>query len=96
MLILRRREGESILIGDDVEIEIVQIGANKVRVGVRAPDHVRVVRKEIHVIGLENAVASAISPELRKAIVDQICGKTFLNIHAELPISSLTDTSGIP
>lgn len=96
MLILRRREGEAILIGDEIEIEIVQIGANKVKIGVRAPDDVRVIRKEIQIVGAENEAAGAISPDLRMEIVDRLCGKTFLNISKERPISSLTDTSGIP
>jgi carbon storage regulator len=94
MLILRRREGESILVGDDVEIEIIQIGANKVKIGVRAPDRVRVMRKEIRIVGDQNVVAAALSPDLRKIIVDQLCGKSTLNIFAEPPISPLTDTSG--
>lgn len=96
MLILRRREGESILIGDDIEIEVVQIGANRVKIGVRAPVSVRVLRREVHLIGTENSIAGSMSVDLQRAIVDRLCGKKFLNIPVHEPISTLTDTLGIP
>jgi carbon storage regulator len=96
MLILRRREGESIRIGDEIEVEIVQIGANKVRVGVRAPEQIRVVRKEVYDVGEENAAASGITPELQRSIVEWLCAQKALNMPPVRPISALTDTSGIP
>jgi len=96
VLILRRREGESIRIGDEIEVEIVQIGANKVRVGVRAPEHIRVVRKEVQEVGEENAAAGSITPEMQRSIVDRLCSQKILNMPLVQPISSLTDTSGIP
>ncbi len=47
MLTLTRREGERIAIGADVEITIVDIGRGKVRVGIRAPRHLAIVRSEV-------------------------------------------------
>lgn len=47
MLVLTRKPGEAIVIGDDVEIEIVAIGGGKVRVGVTAPRETSVHRKEV-------------------------------------------------
>lgn len=47
MLVLTRREGESIMIGEDVEIEVVEIRRGKVRLGVRAPIKVAVHRREV-------------------------------------------------
>lgn len=47
MLVLTRKPGEAIVIGDDVEIEIVSIGGGKVRVGVTAPRETTVHRKEV-------------------------------------------------
>jgi carbon storage regulator len=47
MLVLRRRAGEVFLIGDHVEIEILEIEANQVKIGIRAPKDVTVLRKEI-------------------------------------------------
>jgi len=89
MLILRRREGDSILIGDNVEIEIIHSGANKVKIGVRAPGDVRVMRKEIQAIGDENTAAATMGPDLRQFIVDRLCGKTSLNNSSERPISPM-------
>ena len=47
MLVLTRRIGESILIGDDVEITLVRIEGDQVRIGISAPKHVQVYRKEL-------------------------------------------------
>jgi carbon storage regulator len=49
MLVLTRKPGEAIVIGDDVEIEIVAIGGGKVRVGITAPRSTSVHRKEVYV-----------------------------------------------
>ena len=47
MLVLTRKPGEAIVIGDDIEIEIVAIGGGKVRVGITAPRTTSVHRKEV-------------------------------------------------
>jgi carbon storage regulator len=47
MLVLTRREGESFTVGDDVEIEILDIKPGVIRVGIRAPRSVRVMRSEL-------------------------------------------------
>ena len=47
MLILSRRPGESLVIGDDVTVTVVAIKGNQVRIGVNAPKNVRVDREEI-------------------------------------------------
>lgn len=49
MLVLTRKPGEAIVIGDDIEIEIVAIGGGKVRVGITAPRSTTVHRKEVWV-----------------------------------------------
>ena len=46
MLVTLRREGEALMIGDDIEITIVRIGSTRVRVGIRAPQKYRVVAGE--------------------------------------------------
>ena len=48
MLVLSRRRDESIMIGDDVEIIIVDIRGDKVRLGITAPKSVPVHRREIY------------------------------------------------
>lgn len=47
MLVLARKKDQSILIGDDIEIVIVDIGDDKVKIGVRAPKTMKVFRKEL-------------------------------------------------
>ena len=47
MLILTRRIGESVRIGDDVEVTVMAINGSQVRIGVKAPRHVVVDREEI-------------------------------------------------
>ncbi|MFT4034906.1 MAG: carbon storage regulator CsrA [Patulibacter sp.] len=49
MLVLTRKPGEAIVIGDEIEIEIVAIGGGKVRVGITAPRTTSVHRKEVYV-----------------------------------------------
>jgi len=48
MLVLSRQKDESIMIGDDVEITIVDVRGDKVRLGINAPRSVAVHRKEIY------------------------------------------------
>ena len=48
MLVLSRQRDETIMIGDDVEITIVDIRGEKVRLGINAPPHVPVHRKEVY------------------------------------------------
>jgi carbon storage regulator len=54
MLILRRRAGEAILIGSDIEIEIVEVSHSRVKLGIRAPKSVSVTRRETVPLALEN------------------------------------------
>jgi carbon storage regulator len=48
MLILTRTIGETVMIGDNVSVEIVGVKGGEVRVGINAPKNVTVHRKEIH------------------------------------------------
>ncbi len=60
MLVIRRREGEKLLIGDDVEIEILDCTPSHVKLGIRAPSEVTVLRKEIHLTGQQNLASASI------------------------------------
>jgi carbon storage regulator len=58
MLILRRRPGESLLIGDEVEIEVLEAGSWGVKVGIRAPRGITILRKELRMVRESNLVAA--------------------------------------
>lgn len=59
MLILTRRPGESITIGEDVTVTVVTVSGNHVRLGISAPRSVPVGREEIHdVLPEENRAAA--------------------------------------
>lgn len=47
MLVLSRKPGEKILIGDDVTVTVVRIGPNTVRIGIEAPADTNIVRQEL-------------------------------------------------
>jgi carbon storage regulator len=47
MLVLARRPGESITIGDDIVVTVVAVAGGQVKLGITAPQHVRVLREEI-------------------------------------------------
>lgn len=47
MLVITRKKMESILIGEDIEISVVDIGNGKVRIGIDAPKPMKIIRKEI-------------------------------------------------
>jgi carbon storage regulator len=69
MLVLTRRLGESINIGDEIKITIVDIDGKQVKVGIEAPRDVAIFREEVYErIKQENIrAAAASSDELRKA-----------------------------
>jgi len=47
MLVLARKKDEAILIGDDIEIIVTEISEDKVKIGINAPKHMKVLRKEL-------------------------------------------------
>lgn len=53
MLVLSRKPGERILVGDDVQITVVRIGPNTVRLGIDAPREISIVRQELIINGEE-------------------------------------------
>ena len=49
MLILSRRESESVHLGDDIVLTIVRVSGEKVRIGIVAPPHIKVLRNELEI-----------------------------------------------
>lgn len=63
MLVLSRHRDESIMIGDDIVVTIVDIRGDKVRLGIQAPQHVPVHRQEVYeAIQRENRKAATPAP----------------------------------
>ena len=58
MLVLSRKAGERILIGDDVAITVVRIGPNSVRIGIEAPKEMNIVREELCDFGSKAVTAA--------------------------------------
>ena len=48
MLVLTRKSNQSIMIGDDIEISVLSVIGEKVRIGIQAPQEIPVFRKEIY------------------------------------------------
>ena len=64
MLVLTRKVNQSIIVGDDVEVVVLEVRGEQVRLGIRAPKTVAVHRKEIYEqIQEENRAASETRPE---------------------------------
>lgn len=73
MLVMSRRAGEAVLIGDDIEIVIAHIGRSRVKVGIRAPRSMRVIAQEVKLVTDENlAAARAAQPSVLSKLVAQL------------------------
>jgi len=73
MLMMSRRQGETILIGDAIEIVITHIGRTRVRVGIRAPREMAVVAHEVKLVGDENRAAAAEPPAaILRGLIEQL------------------------
>ena len=65
MLIITRRPGEKIMIGDDVVVEVIEVSGSNVRIGIAAPKSVPVYREEIWTaVKAENAAAASTSADI--------------------------------
>lgn len=71
MLVLSRQRDETIMIGDEVEITVVDIRGDKVRLGITAPRHIQVHRKEVYdAIKRENQQAANLTPQDVSGVID--------------------------
>ena len=79
MLVLSRKIDEKIKIGDDIEITIVDISGDNVRIGIQAPRSLRILRNEVYEDiqnqNREALITTDIPPELQKIIKNKNGGK---------------------
>lgn len=69
MLIITRKKGESLMIGDDIEIIISKIDDGSVKVGIKAPKNVEILRKELYEeVEKENKEATKIDINMLSSI----------------------------
>lgn len=73
MLVLTRKVGEALLIGDNIEIKITEVSGDKVRIGIEAPNSLKILRKELFQTIEENQEAARTatpSKDLKKFLHD--------------------------
>lgn len=72
MLVLTRKKGESIMIGGGIEVIIVGIEGDQVKVGIQAPRHIEVYRKEVYEMiqeaNREASESASIAVEMKKLL----------------------------
>jgi len=75
MLMMSRREGETILIGEEIEIVIAHIGRSKVRVGIRAPRSTLVQALEAKLVREENLAAARPSVAALSSLIEKFSSR---------------------
>ncbi|PWW08355.1 carbon storage regulator CsrA [Paenibacillus cellulosilyticus] len=63
MLVLSRKKGETIMIGSDIELTVLEVSADGVRIGITAPKEVGVLRKELY-LTTATSNQESLKPEL--------------------------------
>jgi carbon storage regulator len=73
VLVFTRKRNQAIVIGDGIEIRILRVGRDGVRIGVSAPAEVRVHRKEIYeIVGAANISAAATRPAKVERVAERL------------------------
>ena len=76
MLVLARKTNESIMIGDQIEVSIVDIRGDQVKLGINAPNNIKVYRQEVYsAIQMENIKAMKTKPEILPKLDTLLAGK---------------------
>lgn len=76
MLVLSRKTNESIIVGDNVEIKIVEVRGEYVKLGINAPRNIPVHRKEIYEAIKKENEAAAQTGHIDEKKLDQLFGDT--------------------
>jgi carbon storage regulator len=76
VLILTRRVGENVMVGDDIVISVVEVRGDAVRIGIQAPRSISVPREEVYrELQLANEQAASSSDAAVGAALDELHGK---------------------
>jgi carbon storage regulator len=83
MLVLTRKSNQSIMIGDDIEVSVLSIMGEKVRIGIQAPRDIPVFRKEVYLEIQEERGGVGVSAGARRSD-DEANGDQGSNLRAEV------------
>lgn len=87
MLVLSRKKNESIVIGDNIKIEVLKVSGNTVRIGIQAPRDIKVLRGELAPYGISEEDTSETEsrlPSCAESVREEGSGYTFeLNLPLE-------------
>ncbi len=75
MLVLTRKSNQSIMIGDDIEVSVLSIMGEKVRIGIQAPREIPVFRKEVYLEIQQEKAAAGGRQEVDEAL-EELQGKS--------------------
>ncbi|HEY4916473.1 MAG TPA: carbon storage regulator CsrA [Solirubrobacteraceae bacterium] len=79
MLVLTRKSNQSIMIGDEIEVSVLSVMGEKVRIGIQAPQRVPVFRKEIY-LEIHREAGGAPASEAK----DSVAGKSTTEVDESL------------
>ena len=88
MLVMSRRQGETILIGDEIEIVIAHVGRSRVKVGIRAPRQMQVIAREMKLVSEENLRAAGASASGLSHLIGRLHPREARTDEARLPESA--------
>ena len=63
MLVVTRKKDEKLIIGNEIEIQVLRIGRDNVRLGIKAPAHISIYRQEIYE-AIKNENVSAVTSQI--------------------------------
>jgi len=92
MLVVRRRAGEAIILNGEIEIEVIEISRTRVKLGVRAPRQVSVLRRESVLLAQQNHSAASLLQERPETVGDllRLLGSVTGSVTGKSPQTSST------
>jgi len=77
MLVMRRRAGESFLLGEEIEVQVLQVAGTRVKLGIIAPPSVVIVRREVQITQDENRTAArSVTPGAVRSLLESLPSTT--------------------